>query len=116
MLQTSRALGLFYLVTEDWYFLSHRLPMAMAARDAGYDVHVATNVNKHGDEIERLGFHLHRLSWQRGSLNPWRLLSIVKEIRRLYRECSPDLVHHVALQPAIIGSVAALGLPFVRVN
>jgi hypothetical protein len=35
---------ILYVVTEDWYFLSHRLPMARAARDAGFDVHVATNI------------------------------------------------------------------------
>jgi len=35
---------LLYVVSEDWYFLSHRLPMARAARDAGFEVHVATNV------------------------------------------------------------------------
>ena len=35
---------LLYVVTEDWYFLSHRLPMARAARDAGFEVHVATRV------------------------------------------------------------------------
>ncbi|HEX5515970.1 MAG TPA: glycosyltransferase family 1 protein, partial [Pseudolabrys sp.] len=35
---------LLYVVSEDWYFLSHRLPMARAARESGYDVHVATRV------------------------------------------------------------------------
>ena len=35
---------LLYVVSEDWYFLSHRLPMARAARDSGYEVHVATRV------------------------------------------------------------------------
>lgn len=107
---------LVYLVTEDWYFLSHRLPMAIAAKRAGYDVHVATHVNRHAAEIEEYGFHLHRLSWRRGSLNPLRLFSIIREIRKIYRQCSPDLVHHVALQPAIIGSFAAIGLPTVRLN
>src|SRR6185295_1655120 len=33
---------LLCVVTEDWYFLSHRLPMARAAKAAGYEVHVAT--------------------------------------------------------------------------
>jgi glycosyltransferase involved in cell wall biosynthesis len=107
---------LLYLVTEDWYFLSHRLPMAIAAKRAGYDVHVATNVNKRGAEIEAHGFHLHALSWSRGNLNPLRLFSIIREIRQIYRRCAPDLVHHVALQPAIIGSLAAIGLPIVRLN
>ena len=38
------ATRLLYVVSEDWYFLSHRLPMARAARDSGYEVHVATRV------------------------------------------------------------------------
>ncbi len=90
--------------------------MAIAAKRAGYEVHVATHVNSHAAEIEQHGFHLHPLSWRRGSLNPIRLFSIVREIRKVYRRCSPDIVHHVALQPAIIGSFAAIGLPIIRLN
>lgn len=107
---------LLYLVTEDWYFLSHRLPMALAAQRAGYEVHVATHVNAKGGEIERHGFTLHPLRWRRGSLNPLDLISIGREIRALYRDLKPALVHHVALQPSVIGSLASAGLPMVRVN
>lgn len=105
-----------FLVTEDWYFVSHRLPMARAARDAGYEVHVLTNVDRHGAAIEAEGFHLHPLHWRRGSLNPLSILSIVGEIRALYRELRPDLAHHVALQPSVVGSLAALRLPVVCIN
>src|SRR5689334_9100646 len=59
-----------YLVTEDWYFISHRLPMARAARAAGFDVHVATRVDRHGAAIAAEGFGLHPVAWQRGSLSP----------------------------------------------
>jgi glycosyltransferase involved in cell wall biosynthesis len=107
---------LLYLVTEDWYFLSHRLPMAQAAQQAGYDVHVATRVKGRGSEIEGYGFHLHVLQWRRGSFNPVHLLSSVADVRHLYRNIRPDLVHHVALQPAIIGSIAAIGLPVICLN
>ncbi len=41
---------LLYLVSEDWYFVSHRLPLAVAAKEAGYDVAVATRVAHHGDD------------------------------------------------------------------
>jgi hypothetical protein len=71
---------LVYLVTEVWYFLSHRLPMARAARRAGYQVHVLTNVADHGAAIEAQGFHLHPLSWRRGSMNPLDLLAIVRQV------------------------------------
>jgi glycosyltransferase involved in cell wall biosynthesis len=107
---------LVYLVTEDWYFLSHRLPMAHAARRAGYQVHVLTHVTDHSGAIEAQGFHLHRLAWRRGSMNPVDLRAIVRQVRDLYRALAPDLIHHVALQPAIIGSLAAIGLPFTRLN
>ena len=47
---------LVYLVTQDWYFMAHRVPMALAAQRAGYDVHVITHIDKHRAAIEALGF------------------------------------------------------------
>ncbi|MGH6683529.1 MAG: glycosyltransferase family 4 protein [Pseudolabrys sp.] len=107
---------ILYLVSEDWYFVSHRLPMARAARDAGYEVHVATRVGDSAGRIESEGFHLHPIQWRRGGMNPFRFLCAVMETRRLYRKIQPDLIHHVALLPAIIGSTAALGLSPPRLN
>ena len=105
-----------YLVTEDWYFISHRLPMARAARDAGFEVHVATRVDRHAAAIAAEGFHLHPVTWRRGSLDPREFARIVRAVRKLYRDLKPDLAHHVSLQAALVGSLAASGLPIVRLN
>lgn len=110
------ACKILYLVSEDWYFVSHRLPMARAARSAGYEVHVATRVDTHGEDIRREGFNLHPIHWRRGIMNPFRLLAAALETRRVYRRINPDLAHHVALVPTLIGSLAALGLRVVRLN
>ena len=107
---------ILYLVSEDWYFVSHRLPMARAARNAGYEVHVATRVGNCAGQIESEGFRLHPIQWRRGSMNPFRFLRAVMETRRLYRKIRPELVHNVALVPTAIGSAAALGLPLTRLN
>jgi hypothetical protein len=40
---------ILFLISEDWYFLSHRLPLARACRDIGWDVVIATRVEQHGD-------------------------------------------------------------------
>ena len=96
--------------------MSHRLPMARAARDAGFEVHVATRVDRHGAAIEAEGFHLHPISWRRGSLDPRDLFRVVREVRKLYRMLKPDLAHHVALPAAVVGSLAATGLPVVCLN
>src|SRR5262249_39873368 len=104
------------LVPEDWYFISHRLPMARAARNAGFEVHVATRIDRHGAAIEAEGFHLHPVSWRRGSLDPRDLVRVVREVRKLYRGLRPDLAHHVALPATVVGSLAAIGLPVVCLN
>src|SRR5258708_13388575 len=86
-----------YLVTEDWYFISHRLPMARAARNAGFEVHAATRVDRHGAAIEAEGVHLHPVSCRRGSLDPRTLVRVVREVRNLYRGVKPPLAHHLPL-------------------
>jgi glycosyltransferase involved in cell wall biosynthesis len=107
---------ILYLVAEDWYFVSHRLPMARAARSAGYEVHVATRVVECAHQIENEGFALHPIAWQRGSINPLQMMAAAIAVRGLYRKLQPDIVHHVAFAPAIIGSLAALGLPMAKLN
>jgi glycosyltransferase involved in cell wall biosynthesis len=107
---------LLYLVTEDWYFVSHRLPMARAAQAAGYDVHVATRVERHGDAIVAEGFTVHQIDLHRGSLNPLHLAASVRAARALYRRLGPDLIHHIALQPSIVGSLAARGFEAPLIN
>jgi len=116
--QTQRrgAPRVIYLVTEDWYFISHRLPMARAARNAGFEVHVATRIDRHGAAIKAEGFHLHPVAWRRGSLDPRDLVRTVHEVRKLYRQLKPDLAHHVALSAAVVGSLAAIGLPIICLN
>lgn len=105
-----------FLVTEDWYFVSHRLPMARAARDAGFEVHVATRVDRHAAAIEREGFTLHALPWRRGSLDPRDLVPLLRAIRCLYRELAPDIAHQVSVEACAVGSLAAFKLPVAQVN
>ncbi len=101
---------ILYVVTEDWYFLSHRLPMARAAQAAGYEVHVAARLKDGRAGIEKEGFTPHALHWSRGSLSVRDGLSAINELRRLFRRLKPDIVHNVAIKPVVLGSAASLGL------
>ncbi len=100
---------LLYVVTEDWAFLSHRLPMARAARDAGFKVHVATRVDKGAAAIEAEHIILHPVPFARGSLSPLATLKTIAALRRIRREVQPALTHHVALQACVLGMIATLG-------
>jgi glycosyltransferase involved in cell wall biosynthesis len=97
---------LLFLVTEDWYFCSHRLPIARAARDAGFEVIVATRVQYHGTTIIEEGFALRSLSWRRRGDGIGGAARAVAAIARLYRSEKPDIVHHIALKPVLFGGLA----------
>lgn len=98
---------IIFLTSEDWAFCTHRLPVARAARDAGYQVIVVTNVDQHQDQIEQEGFRLIPLQWDRGNTNPLQELKVLRQIIQIYRQEAPDLLHHVALKPVLLGSLAS---------
>jgi len=98
---------LLFLVTEDWYFCSHRLPVARAARDIGFAVVVATRVRAHGDPILKEGFALRPLAWKRRGDGVVGALRALTAIIKLYRAERPDILYHVALKPVLFGGLAA---------
>ena len=96
-----------YLVTEDWYFVSHRLPLAVAAKAAGFDVSIFTRVTKHAELIADSGLTLCPIEFNRSGLNPVEETRTLAAIVAAYRRIRPDIVHHVALKPVLYGSLAA---------
>lgn len=97
---------LLFVVTEDWYFVSHRLPMARAAAAAGFRVAVATRVDRHGDAIRAEGFDLHPLPWSRTQRGPVAAVRQVLSLVALFRRLRPTIVHLVALKPILLGGLA----------
>ena len=98
---------LIFFVTEDWYFCSHRLPLALSAKHAGYDVTVVTRVRLHGDRIKDSGLKLIPLEISRRGSNPFSELKVIRQLISIYRAEQPDIVHHVALKPVLYGSIAS---------
>ncbi|GAB4183529.1 MAG: glycosyltransferase family 4 protein [Thalassobaculales bacterium] len=102
-----RRARLMFVVSEDWYFWSHRLPVARAARDAGYEVAVACRVAAHGERIAGEGFRLLPIPFSRRNLNPFVQIRAIFALYRLFRRQKPDLVHLVAVKPIAYGALAA---------
>jgi glycosyltransferase involved in cell wall biosynthesis len=100
---------ILFVVAEDWYFWSHRRPIASAALQNGYDVFVATRVGDCGEKIIEAGFRLIPLRLDRSSYSLFHELRTVSELRSIYRREKPDIIHHIALKPILYGSIAALG-------
>jgi glycosyltransferase involved in cell wall biosynthesis len=105
---SERAPRVLFFVTEDWFFCSHFIDRAVAAKAAGYEVAVLTRVRDHGELIRNKGLRLIPIELSRHGLNPLRELRTVWWAYRSYRAFRPDLVHHFALKPIVEGTPAAL--------
>lgn len=69
---------ILYVINEPWFFLSHRLPIALAAKQQGYTVHVATRNGIGVREIISNGFVHHEIpSSRNGSSVPSELFSLL---------------------------------------
>jgi glycosyltransferase involved in cell wall biosynthesis len=98
---------LLFLITEDWYFRSHRLDLAREAHKAGMEVFVSTFAEDGGKWIKDEGFTYLPIPFLKGSRNPFRDLYAVFRLTQLYRQVRPDIVHQVAMKPILYGSLAA---------
>ena len=98
---------LLFIVSEDWYFVSHRLYLGEAARKQGYQVGVLTRISKHRSRIESAGVRVFDWNLNRRSRNPLAELRAVRELVTALREFQPDLIHAVALKPVLYSSLAA---------
>jgi glycosyltransferase involved in cell wall biosynthesis len=112
----SSARRILYVVSEDWYFVSHWLGMARSARAVGYEVHVATRIRDMGDAIAQEGFCVHPIPFARGSVGPMKNFRTILSLRRLVGEIQPDLVHLMSLQTIVLGTLATVGRHIRLVN
>jgi glycosyltransferase involved in cell wall biosynthesis len=106
---------LLYVVNNPAFFLSHRLAIAKAARDEGYEVHVATPESEGFREVQRQGFIFHPIPLDRSGGRVWREVGTFAALWALYRRIRPHIVHHVTIKPVLYGSIAArlAGVPSV---
>lgn len=88
-------------------FLWHRLALAQAAREAGFEVHVAAPVGPQTTDLASNGLVFHPIPLTRRGINPFREVLTVLALRNLYRKLKPALIHHLRLKPILYGTLAA---------
>lgn len=106
---------LLFVVNVDWFFVSHRLPIAVEAIRQGYEVHIAASITDQRHALEASGMVVHALALDRSStglLSQWRLM---QQLHKLFKDVKPDLVHLVTIKPVLLGGLVArvAGVPSV---
>ena len=99
---------LFFIVSEDKSFWSHRLSLALSAIDAGYDVTLVSNFNKLESKIKNRGVNVININFVRSSKHPFTDLKNIFKLIFILRKEKPDIIHNVALKTILIASIAGL--------
>ncbi len=104
---------LFIVVNVDWFFLSHRKDVALAAKKAGWVVTIVTADTGKLKDIEAIGLKTINLPMSRSGMNIFQELGTLNFLRELYKREKPDVVHHVGMKTILWGTLAA---KFSKVN
>lgn len=99
---------LLFVVNVDWFFLSHRLPIALAAIEKGWEVHLACQTTDKREVLESYGIIVHQVDMSRSGFNPFGELKPFQQILNVIRRIKPDTVHLVAMKGVILGGLASV--------
>jgi len=98
---------IFFVANVDWFFESHRLPLALHAIKKGYDVFLLTSDTGRANSIKEHGIQYINIPFKRSGTNIFHELKCVFLLRRHYFKYKPDIIHHITIKAALLGSLAA---------
>jgi len=101
------AMRLLMVVNVDWFFLSHRLQVALGALNEGHEVHIATAITKDRSLLEKYGFIVHPLELDRSDTGLISVIKLFFNLLYLFWTLRPDVLHLVTIKPVLIGGLAA---------
>ena len=99
---------LLFFVNVDWFFISHRLPLALAAIKNGYEVHLVTTFTKDIESLKKKGIITHNINLSRSSTSIFDFLTTLFTFLKYIRDIKPNIIHLITIKPIIIGSLASL--------
>ena len=98
---------ILFVVNVDWFFISHRLPLALEALKKGYEVHIACGLTDKKEYLQNLGFVVHPLHLSRGGTGLKSEIKTLIDIYKVLKEVNPDIAHFVTIKPVLYGGIAS---------
>lgn len=97
-----------YIVNVDWFFISHRLPIALEALKKEHEVYVFAKDTGEMEYLKSLGIRVCPINLERGSVNPFQSLKLLLDLKAKIDIIQPDVVHLVTIKPVLIGGLASI--------
>ncbi|WP_217875101.1 glycosyltransferase family 4 protein [Pseudoalteromonas shioyasakiensis] len=97
---------LLFIVNVDWFFISHRLPIAKEALNKGYKVTIACKFTEHRKYLEDMGFDLIEVPFSRSGGGVFSELKVLKKVKQVLDIVKPDIVHAITIKPVLYTGLA----------
>ena len=97
---------LLYFVSEDEYFLSHKIFQAKDALKNKFDVMIICNFTKYENKIRSQGFKTQNINFDRKSINPLNNINCLIRLLKIIHTFRPNIIQCFALKPILLTSMA----------
>lgn len=101
---------LLYFISEDKYFLSHKIDHIIDAQNNGFDVLVVCKVSNKANLKNFSKIKVKNFDIKRKSINPLSLINQIIDFVKIIKEYQPDIIQNTALKPIVVGSLSCLFL------
>jgi len=98
---------LLFVVNVDWFFVSHRLPIALAAIEQGFEVHLACGITNKRDLLESHGIIVHPLALSRSGVGVLNELKTLSQLFSVIKKVKPNITHSVTIKPVLYSNIIA---------
>ena len=107
---------ILFIVRDDCFFISHRIPVAIEAIKQGYEVHLVAKLKGKPGFLEDKGITVHNIELNRKKIG-LNLLKEFLEILSVVHKIRPDILHLITVKSVLLGGIAArlLKIPAVVV-
>ena len=107
-MQINDKIKLCFVISEDWYFISHRFELAKKLLQNQYEINLICNISKHKKIIESSGIKVTELNFKRSTINIFYDLFLLLKLRKIFSENNFNIIHSVGLKPILLTSFASL--------
>ena len=107
--------SILFLVTEDWYFISHRLDFAIFLKKNGFDVYLCSKDTGKFKIILEKGIKCYDIRSRRKSLSAIDFFAEVISFIKFAKKLNPNIIHLISLRPAVVGLFASLFLRKIKI-
>ena len=99
-----------------WYLYNFRIDLVEKLRESGFEPVLISPPSKYSEMFEELGFR--HIPWKIGrkTINPIAELRSIYQLKQIYQNENPSLIHHHTNKAVIYGSIAAKQLETPIVN